>query len=176
MTIQNTLGIIALSAVLTLGAIACTQPREPTSEVDDVIKNEDTSTQLATTQTEEAEATTRPEAATVESTETREVVSSGPPATLPATGAPEPIQGNVEAQPYDNEPSVTGVPCAVWTCRDAQGRSEAELQAQSTPGPFKTEIEAESAWEAAGRESAPTPPKQCEWVRKAGAALPADCS
>lgn len=169
MTIRNITGIIALAAVLTLGALACTS--QENREVDDVTANEDTTQDLATTEAGEATA--------LEAPETREVGSGSIPAELPATGAPappEPAEGNVEAAPYDNEPAVTGVPCAVWTCRDAQGRSNAELQAQNTPGPFKSEAEAEATWEAAGRPSAPTPPKQCEWIRKAGGALPADCS
>ena len=33
-------------------------------------------------------------------------------------------------QPWDNDPSVTGVPCALWTCRDEQGRSNAEIQGE----------------------------------------------
>lgn len=157
MAIKNTIGIIALTFVLTLGAIACTQD---SPEVDDVTRNEDATQDLATT--EEPAATEAAEATSLEAPETHEVGSGSIPAELPATGAPaapEVIQSNVEAVPYDNEPAVTGVPCAVATCRDAQGRSNAELQNEwtaahpkpATPGPFKTEAEAEAYWKAAGR-------------------------
>ncbi len=37
-------------------------------------------------------------------------------------------QAQQQEQPYDNDPRVTGVPCSQWTCRDAAGRSNAEIQ------------------------------------------------
>ncbi len=41
-------------------------------------------------------------------------------------------QAQQQEQPYDNEPSVTGVPCAVWTCRNEAGESNAEIQARNS--------------------------------------------
>ncbi len=58
-----------------------------------------------------------------------------PASTAPAqVPVPQPdLQGAAVAepvQPYDNEPSVTGVSCAVWTCRDEQGRTNADIQGE----------------------------------------------
>ncbi len=87
-----------------------------------------------------------------------------PPAAVPPA-SPVPAQVSVSqpdlqgaaveepVQPHDNEPSVTGVPCAVWTCRDEFGRTNADIQRE-----FLEERQAaiDEAWSI--RNAPPEPP------------------
>ncbi len=73
--------------------------------------------------------------------------ASTPQPELQETADTEPVQ------PYDNEPSITGVPCAVWTCRDEFGRTNADIQRE-----FLQEQQAaiDEAWQI--RNAPPEPP------------------
>jgi hypothetical protein len=116
---------IIIGTALILGG--CNQQEEaqvdpqPTEETTEAAVEEITTEEVASVEQEAPEASATPS----------QVLPATRPPQEPAS-PPEPVQEPLQpaelVQPFDNNPQDTGVPCSQWTCRDEQGRSQAEIQ------------------------------------------------